>query len=130
MRTYTIQVTEEQLATLSMACEITARLGMCQIDMAFDELPFRETVDWTAYHAMISDIRRQLRVHCDVNVGIRSAKDRHKEAWDLHATFRHRLAWDRLADQGKDKPDFNLVIYDEPRNTSDQPLPKIERNQP
>lgn len=129
MRTYTIQVTEEQLATLSMACEITARLGICQIEMAFEELPFREPVDWTEYHAMMDDIRRQLRVHCDANLGIRRAKERHKEAWDLHAVFRHRLSWDWLKDQGKDKPDFYGVNYDEPHKTSNQPLAKIERNQ-
>lgn len=129
MRTYTIQVTEEQLATLSMACEITARLGIGQVDMAFDELPFREPVDWTACHEMMDDIRRKLRVHCDANMGIRRAKDRHKEAWDLHAVFRHRLSWDRLKDQGKDKPDFYGVNYDKPDKTSDQPLAKIESNQ-
>jgi hypothetical protein len=128
--TYTIEVTKEQLATLSMACEITARLGICQIDMAFDEMPFREPVDWSAYHAMMDDIRRQLRVHCDANLGIRSAKDRHKEAWDLYQVFRHRLAWDRLADEGKTKPDMCLVIYDEPFKTADQPLAKIERKTP
>ena len=129
MNTYTIQVTEEQLATLSMACEITARLGICQIEMAFDELPFRDPVDWTEYHAMMDDIRLKLRVHCDSNMGIRRAKNRHKEAWDLHAVFRHRLSWDRLKDQGKDKPDFYGVNYDEPRGISDQPLAKIKRNQ-
>ena len=130
MRTYTINVTQEQLATLSMACEITARLGICQIEMAFDELPFREPVDWSEYHAMMDHIRRQLRAHCDANVGIRRAKDRHKEAWDLHAVFRHRLAWDWLADQGKTKPDFLTVNFDEPHQISNQPLAKIKRNTP
>jgi hypothetical protein len=48
--TYTIEVTKEQLATLSMACEITARLGICQIEMAFDELPFREPRDRSEEH--------------------------------------------------------------------------------
>jgi len=130
MRTYTINVTEAQLATLSMACEITARLGICQIDMAFDELPFREPVDWTEYHSMMDEIRRKLARHCDANMGIRRAKDRHKEAWDLHAVFRHRLSWDRLADQGKTKPDFYGVNYDDPHKTSDQPLAKIEQDKP
>ena len=129
MRTYTINVTQEQLATLSMACEITARLGICQIELAFDELPFREPRDWSEYHAMMDDIRRQLRVHCDANMGIRRAKNRHKEAWDLYTVFRHRLSWDRLKDEGNDNPDFHGVNYDEPRKTSNQPLAKIERNQ-
>jgi len=126
---YTINVTEDQLATLAVACEITARLGICQIEMAFQELPFREPLDWTEYHAMMDDIRRQLRVHCDANMGIRRAEKRHKEAWDLYTVFRHRLSWDRLKDEGNDKPDFPGVNYDEPRKTSNQPLAKIERNQ-
>ena len=129
MRTYTIQVTEEQVATLSMACEITARLGIGQIDMAFDELPMREPVRWDDWHSIMDDIRRQLRVHCDANMGIRRAKDRHKEAWDLHAVFRHRLSWDRLADQGKDKPDFYTVNYDKPDKTSAQPLAEITKHE-
>jgi len=128
--TYTIEVTKEQLATLSMACEITARLGICQIELAFDELPFREPRDWSEYHAMMDDIRQQLRVHCDANLGIRKAKDRHKEAWDLYQVFRHRLSWDRLAEQGETKPDFHAVNYDQPHKTSDQPLAKIERKTP
>lgn len=130
MRTYTIEVTEEQLATLCHACEITARLGICQIDMAFDELPFREPVNWSEWHAMMDDIRRQLGKHCHNTLGIRRAKDRHKEAWDLHTVFRHRLSWDRLEDQGKDKPDYPGVNYDRPYQTSNQPLAKIERNEP
>jgi len=130
VRTYTIKVTEEQLATLSMACEITARLGICQIDMAFDELPMREPVDWSEWHAMMDDIRRQIARHCDANLGIRRAKERHKEAWDLHAVFRHRLAWDRLAAQGKVKPDFHGVHYDEPHKTSEQPLARIQQDRP
>ena len=113
-----------------MACEITARLGICQIDMAFDELPFIEPMDWSEYHAMMDDIRRKLRVHCDANMGIRRAKDRHREAWDLHAVFRHRLSWDRLKDQGKSKPDFPGVNYDEPHKTSDQPLARIQQDKP
>ena len=130
MRTYTIQVTEDQLATLCHACEITARLGICQIEMAFEELPMRDPVDWTEWHAMMDNIRRQLRVHCDNNMGIRRAKERHKEAWDLHTVFRHRLSWDRLADEGKTKPDYLGVNYDPPRQTSGQPLAKIQQDKP
>lgn len=130
MRTYTINVTEDQLATLSMACEITARLGICQIDVAFHELPMREPVDWSEWHAMMDDLQRQLAKHCDANMGIRRAKDRHKEAWDLHTVFRHRLAWDWLADQGKANPDFHGVNYYKPHQTSDQPLATIHQDTP
>lgn len=126
MKRYTIEVTEAQAATISHACEIMARLGICQLDMAFDELPYLEPVDWTEYHAMMDDLRKTLGKFCSVNNGIRKSKDRHRIAWDLHATFRHRLSWDRLKDQGKDKPDFPGVCYDQPFKTSDEPLAKIE----
>ena len=127
MRKYTIEVNESQVATISLACEILARLGICQIDMALDELPFVEPVDWTEWHAMKDELNAKLRKHCDANIGIRRSGDRHRIAWDVHQVLRNRLAWDRLKDDGKSSPDFPGVSYDKPFKVSEEPLAEIKK---
>jgi hypothetical protein len=126
MRKYTIQVTASQVETISLACEILARLGICQIDDALDELPMIDPVDWSEWHALKDELRANIRKHCDANLGIRKGRDRHKSAWDIYQVLRHRLAWDRLKDEGKDKPDFYGVSYSEPFKASEEPLAEIK----
>ena len=127
MRKYTIEVTESQVAVIGLACEILARLGCCQIEMAMDELPKVEPVDWSEWHDIMDRFRTEIRNHCAANLGIRKGGERHKSAWDIYQVLRNRLAWDHLNDQGKDKPDFWGVSYSEPFKASNEPLAEINK---
>ncbi|MEM1225934.1 MAG: hypothetical protein AAGJ40_09555 [Planctomycetota bacterium] len=47
-------------------------------------------------------------------------------AWDVQQVIRHRLAWDRLADEGKETPDRYNVCFNKPMAFSGESLPTIE----
>ena len=47
-------------------------------------------------------------------------------AWDIMQVLRHRLAWDRLRAEGKDKPEFYGVQYNPPMRFGSEPLAQIE----
>jgi hypothetical protein len=40
--------------------------------------------------------------------------------------LRHKLAWDRLAAEGKDKPEFHGVQYNTPMRFGSEPLVRVE----
>jgi hypothetical protein len=46
MKKYTVELTEGQLSTISVACEILARLGIGQWKDAFDHLPLVKDNKW------------------------------------------------------------------------------------
>jgi hypothetical protein len=58
---------------------------------------------------------------------------RHAEgeiAWDLYQVIRYRLSWDHIGilnPTESDKAKWPTVNFDEPRNSSELPLPKLER---
>jgi len=47
-------------------------------------------------------------------------------AWDVMQVLRHRLAWDRLKAEGKDKPEHYGVQYNPPMRFGSEPLAQIE----
>ena len=141
--TYTLTITERQACTISMACEVLARLGMGQFKDAFEHLPLRtQNLDWSAWHDDMEQISRILSKHMPGGIdGIRSstsisnADEEARTAWDLHAVIRHRLAWDRAIAEGvtdgtkREWPAMMQVSYDEPMKYSEEPLAKMEAAQ-
>lgn len=137
---YTITVTEKQARVLSMACEVLSRLGMGQLKDAFEHLPKREKVDWSAWHDDMQDVAKILSRHMQGGIdgirsstGINNADDDARTAWDIHAVIRHRLAWDRAVAEGitdgieRKWPEMMQVSYDDPMKYSDEPLARIRR---
>jgi hypothetical protein len=47
-------------------------------------------------------------------------------AWDIMQVLRHKLAWDRLKAEGKDKPEHYGVQYNPPMRFGSEPLAQIE----
>ena len=107
MKTYTLTLTHTQARTLSTACEVLARLGMGQFKDAFDCLPLRKDIDWSAWHDDMEQISRILSKHMQGGIdgirsstGISNASEEARAAWDLHAVIRNRLSWDRATAEG------------------------------
>ena len=131
--TYTLTLTHTQARTLSTACEVLARLGMGQFKDAFDCLPLRKDIDWSAWHDDMEQISRILSKHMPGGIDISNADEEARTARDLHAVIRHRLAWDRAKAEGvtdgtkRGWPAMMQVSYDEPMKYSEEPLAKMEK---
>ena len=129
---YTLTITERQARTLSMACEVLARLGVGQFKDALDHLPEAKQRDWSAWHDDMEQISRILSKHMPGGIDISNADEEARTAWDLHAVIRHRLAWDRAKAEGvtdgtkREWPAMMQVSYDEPMKYSEEPLAKME----
>ena len=138
---YTITVTDKQARTLSMACEVLARLGMGQFKDAMDHLPRdihpSRVFEW---HEDMEEISRILSRHMQGGIdGIRSSTGIYNSdedtriACDLHEVIRHRLAWDRAIAEGitdgteRKWPEMMQITYDDPMKYSDEPLAKMEK---
>lgn len=138
MTTYTLTLTEAQAQTLSIACEVLARLGMGQYKDALDNLPQRDGIDWDAWHDDMRGIGYILSKHMPgidgyiSHIGIRKAAQESRLAWDLHQVIRHRLAWDRAVARGVTDGtvrNWNEMLgcnYDEPCRTCEAPLARME----
>lgn len=144
MKTYKIELNEKQLAALSQACEVLARLGIGQWRDAFDKLPLdRDRLDYKHFNTdrevINSIVRKYLKNGVD---GYNSSLSIYNEevsedaviAWDMHQVFRKELAWDYAVEKGwvESKEDQRCwsnmfgVDFDDPLHTSKEPLPKIE----
>lgn len=113
---YQITLTGRQLATLSVACELLARLHFGQ----FDKISDLFWHDFDQHKASL--LERELEAV--IRPPRKSPNDATDIPWDLYQVFRHRLAWDRL--EG-DKPPTHSVLYDTPLKRSTQPLAKVEK---
>jgi hypothetical protein len=135
---YIIHLTDpRQIHVLERACEIIARLGIGQIDDAFDEIPKLKPVDWEDWHQDLDDIKATLRKHTEVGAGIGNNKvrDTARIAWDLYQVMRHRRSWDEAVERGYveslDSPRewkvMTGVNYDTPfHEQRDCPLAKVD----
>jgi hypothetical protein len=144
MKTYNLQVTEEQLKVISSACELLSRIQGGQIREAFEHLPLKKGVDWDAYHEIQDEVTKRMPEILEDGIdgwsssfGVGSPKlpDSHDIAWDLYTTTRHQLSWEYAIEQGWVE-DFNSprdwskmlgVSYDTPMKFSKEPLAKLER---
>lgn len=118
--TYTLHINETQLATISNACEVLARLGMGQFRDALECLPLREFAP-DGWHEDMEGIAHILKKHMKQTYGAYSASsDTSKTAWDLYQVARNRLAWDENPNGG-----FG-VSFDQPMKTGPDPLAFVE----
>ena len=140
---YTLTLTEKQAETLMIASEVLARLGIGQFRDALEWLPTRDTCregwhdDMTAIGRMLSRYMIGVVDGYQTSLGIRNddVRPAPKIAWDLYQVIRHRLSWDKaVADGVIDSPDSPRnwpvmlgVHYDEPMETSAEPLAEIRR---
>lgn len=100
-RRYSILLSEEQLAILSEAADMYSRVYMGQLDVA---APYDATYQGKR-HELVDELCKLGEIISGTphgSYGIRSPEvpEHAKMAYDMHRTFRHRLAWDRNPEGG------------------------------
>lgn len=133
---YSIEnLSEQQLQSISMACELMARIKMGQIEDAVRYLPIKKDIDWSLFNQDLQDITQKLKSHIDsTRASNPLTQDFGPVCWDIYQVARHKLAWDRAIkegivkeNEGRKWPDMMQVCYDDPYKTSTQELPSITR---
>lgn len=144
MSNYTLEITESQAQTISLACEVLSRLGMGQWRYATDHLPLKEKMDWIEWHDDLDDMGRILSKHMKdgidgwrscLGVANDSVRPECRDAYDIHQVVRKRLAWDRAVEEGivesvdapRKWPEMIQTFYDDPLKVGDEPLAKINK---
>lgn len=139
-RMYTLTVSETQACTIMAACELAARIGMCQLDVVADAIPNPDKS-----FNNLSDLRDAMRdaervvkpiiglpgggyygIHHD------AVTPYAKRAWDIYSLIRHRISWDAAVARGTVKegearkwPEMMTVNYDEPTNIVGERMARI-----
>lgn len=132
---YQITVTETQAAVMRECLEACARMWHGQVSEGITELfqthiwknklptaDIRETGDM-----LKRQLFPELHISASYGVGNQDVNPLSNVAWDLQTLIRHRLAWDRLAAEGKVKPEFHGVQYDRPSHYGSEPVGRIVR---
>ena len=137
-KTYTLEVSQNQLQQISKACELVARLGLGQIFDIQKHLPFKkENVDWSKYHDAIDTFKKEIGSELchGGNLGIHNSDvtESTRILFDIHDVARNRLSWDRAIEEeivesreaSRDWAKMFEVSYDEPMKYGNEPLIKI-----
>jgi hypothetical protein len=143
MKTYNLQVTEEQLKVISTACELLSRIQGGQIREAFEHLPLKKGVDWDAYHEIQDELTKRMPEILEDGIdgwsssfGVGSSKlpDSHDIAWDLYQVIRYEISTEKAIENGiiqnkgeRKFPEMMTVNYDPPMKFGSEKLAKIER---
>jgi hypothetical protein len=128
---YTIDLTEDQAATVGIACELLARVGIGQVREVLRHVQHLDGVknniaNEMALREMMETVGADLTGVRNGGPGIhhKSLPQRIRGAWDVAQVVRHRLALDRLAPG--EKINFMGVQYEDPVRAGDEPLPTIK----
>lgn len=135
---YTLTITLKQAQVMQDALEAYARMKMGQInsvitDSFLDRYASQDYPDfnWDNVNRLCGELKRVIfpeLLHPNSYYGVGAKNYPQRDiAWDLHSVIRHRLAWDRLAEEGKLKPDFHGVQYYEPMNHGTEKLAVITK---
>jgi hypothetical protein len=143
MKTYNLQVTEEQLKVISTACELLSRIQGGQIREVFEHLPLKKGVDWEAYHEIQDELTKRMPEilkdgidgwSSSFGVGNPELPESHDIAWDLYQVIRYEISTQQAIDDGiiqkKGERDFSKMMtvnYDPPMRFGSEKLATIER---
>ena len=141
---YTVTLTEKQLLAISDAADLLQRVQLGQWTEIQDNLPLDyKNIDWSGFHDDFDEIGRILSKYMingidgkrsSLGIGNENLPESNSILYDIYKSINHKLAMDKLIDDGKIK-DENVsrnelpifIQYDEVRALSNEPLPKIER---
>ena len=132
-RKYSLVVNVEQARVIREALEVYSRLKYGQIselrNLFMDrwcapDSRFNWDNEWI-FDALKAMIFPDLEKNAYYGVGNKVYPES-SVAWDVMQVLRHRLAWDRLKDEGKDKPEHWGVHYNEPMRFGTEPLAEIK----
>ena len=130
---YTLTINKEQACVISEALEIYSRLKHGQIselrNLFMDrwcapDSPFNWSTE-PLLDSLKAVIFPDLPKNASYGVGNKIYPES-SVAWDIMQVIRHRLAWDRLKVEGKDKPEHYGVQYNPPMRFGSEPLATIE----
>ena len=129
---YTIKLNTEQLYLIQQSLEVMSRLKSGQISIAMSEA--YPQLSWDDREDIEKEVRSKVFPELSPNsyYGVGSKIEEISDCFDMIQVIRHRLSWDRLAAEGKDKPDFYGRNYDTPMKFGKHDLIKVENenNQP
>jgi hypothetical protein len=139
---YTIKLNSKQVEVLRRACEVLARVHMCQFDIVIDEVMLnsknynkRKEIlkdDFYCKNEEIRDLAKQLKVllepelpgSCYHGIGSKEISDHAAIAYDIQQVLRHTQSWKEYPPETTKC--FLPITYDMPLAFSKEPLPKIE----
>jgi len=130
---YTLTINKEQACVIREALEIYSRLKHGQIH-ELREL-FRDRwcapdspFNWST-EPLLDSLKAIIFPDLEKNASYGVGNKVYPEstvAWDIMQVLRHRLAWDRLKAEGRDKPEYWGVQYNPPMRFGDEPLAEIK----
>lgn len=57
---YTVTLSEEQVKTIQVACELLSRIQGGQVREVFEHLPLRDDIDWGVYHEIQDELTKRM----------------------------------------------------------------------
>ena len=132
MKTYTVEVNEEQLRAISLACEFTSRFMTGQMETTY--WPFSMGFKIDRYNRNIVDahvhyikvVALGLKPHSSKGYGFDKTSDMLFEAYQ---TMRHAL-WLELDESDKEKTRMTVSADPPILCASGVPFPKVKSNEP
>jgi hypothetical protein len=130
---YTLTINKEQARIICEALEVYSRLKHGQIDELRNLFGDRwcepnGSFNWNSeylFDALKGVIFPELEKNASYGVGNKIYPES-TVAWDIMQVLRHRLAWDRLRAEGRDRPEYWGVQYNVPMRFGSEPLAQIE----
>lgn len=128
---YLLEINQNQAAVLQKALELYSRLLGGQIYELRNLFADRwKTLNYNEIESLLEQLKRQIFPELESNAYYGVGNKVYPEstvAWDVMQVIRHRLAWDCLEREGKEKPDFYGVQYKEPMKFGEEELAKIQK---
>lgn len=122
---YVLEVSEYQASVISQALEFMTRCCMGQFDSELWYVCFQDQRRSDEADALLRRIKKIYTGHesnAYWSLTSEEVPEKARIAWDIHATIRHRLSWDRNPQGGY------TVNFDEPMRTArEESIPKIKR---
>lgn len=118
---YNLEVSEEQVQTISLALDILSRLEGGQLERCFSMIPWKYQENQDEANALLEKLQMLLTGMPNGSLGIGNISDQAKCAFDLHHVIRHHLAWERNPAGGV------TVDFHKPLHKAREPLAKISK---
>ena len=123
---YTIKVNKDQLHLIQQSLEVMSRLKSGQVGIAMSEA--YPQLSWDDKEEIEKEVRSkvfpELPPHSYYGVG--SKIEEISDCFDMIQVIRHKLSWDRLKEEGKDRPEFFGRQYDTPMKFGKHSLIEVE----
>ena len=132
MKTYTVEVNEEQLRAISLACEFTSRFMTGQMEATYWPFSMGYKIDAGVRGAIdkyINGVKKNV-IEASKNNNKCCASDRTSDMlFEAYQTMRHAL-WLELDDSDKEKTRMTVSADPPILNASGVPFPKVKSNEP